>query len=150
MRNKLKQIGQLAKIALFFTLFSVNLYLACLYLKPIPETEYVSGMFLGVFILQLLFSFLFIISDLWLHNNTIRMIAVIILVVAGLTNFGYYLYSIGHIEHILYDKNGKRIPFESFMGIFWLTQSCVFIYLLLAIGISHLIRRIKLLTKQEI
>lgn len=55
LRNKLKQIGQLAKIILFFTLFSVNIYLSCIYLRSIPELEYISGMFLGVFILQLFF-----------------------------------------------------------------------------------------------
>lgn len=77
LRNKLKQIGQLAKIILFFTLFSVNIYLSCIYLRTIPESEYISGMFLGVFILQLFVSFLFIITDLWLHSNAIRMIAVI-------------------------------------------------------------------------
>ena len=59
LRNKLKQIGQLAKIILFFTLFSVNIYLSCIYLRAIPESEYISGMFLGVFILQLFVSFLY-------------------------------------------------------------------------------------------
>ncbi len=126
LRNKLKQISQLAKIILFFILFSVNIYLSCIYLRSIPESEYISGMFLGIFILQLFVSFLFIITDLWLHNNAIRMIAVIILATTSLFSFGY-----------IYCTNSKPIASD----IFILMQGCAFIYLLLAIVISHLIKK---------
>ena len=132
LRNKLKQIGQLAKIILFFILFSVNIYLSCIYLRSIPESEYISGMFLGIFILQLFVSFLFIITDLWLHNNAIRMIAIITLATTSLFSFGY-----------IYCTNSKPIASD----IFILMQGCAFIYLLLAIVISHLIKK-ALLTRK--
>lgn len=126
LRNKLKQIGQLVTIILFFTAFSVNIYLSCFYLKSIPKSEYISGMFLGVFILQLFVSFVFIITDLWLHCNAIRIMAVIMLVATCLFSFGYIYYT-----------NSKPIAPD----IFILMQGCVFIYLFLSMVISHLVKK---------
>lgn len=92
-RHRLKQINRLAKVISFFTLLGVNIYLSCSYLKSIPESEYVSGMFLGVFILQLFVSILFVLTDLWLHSNVIRIIAVIMLAATCLFCLGYICYT---------------------------------------------------------
>ena len=62
-RHRLKQINRLAKVISFFTLLGVNIYLSCSYLKSIPESEYVPGMFLGVFILQLFVSISFMVAQ---------------------------------------------------------------------------------------
>ncbi|MCC8170980.1 MAG: hypothetical protein LIP00_04160 [Parabacteroides sp.] len=125
------QIGRFVKTALFFVLLSVNIHLACIYLTPVSATREVSGMFLGVFLLQLLHSFLFILSDLWLHDNKIRMIAVVLLALAGLAGAGY-----------LYGGNGKLVSYQNSFGMFWLALSGLFVYLLLAIRISYFIKRL--------
>ena len=131
-RHRLKQINRLAKVISFFTLLGVNIYLSCSYLKSIPESEYVSGMFLGVFILQLFVSILFVLTDLWLHSNVIRIIAVIMSAATCLFCLGYICYT-----------NSNPIAFD----IFLLMQGCVCIYLMIAVVISLLIK--KLLTRKD-
>lgn len=131
------------KTVLFFVLLSVNLYLDYLYLKEvqvIPETEYMEGKMLGVFLLQLFFSFWFVLSDLWLHNNKIRMIAIVILVIVNVAGLGYYLCCAEYGLNV-YDANNNAVSVASCFYLFWLFQSCLFIYLLLAMGVSCFIRK---------
>ena len=116
-RHRLKQINRLAKVISFFTLLGVNIYLSCSYLKSIPESEYVS---------------LFVLTDLWLHSNVIRIIAVIMLAATCLFCLGYICYT-----------NSNPIAFD----IFLLMQGCVCIYLMIAVVISLLIK--KLLTRKD-
>ena len=134
MHSKKEQIRQFVRIVIFFTLFGANLYLNCQYLKVIHETEHMSGMMLGVFLLQLPCFLLFIITDLWLHNYKSRLTAIIVLVVTT-TGAGYYLYYAESGRLQVHDIN------EDFLYLFGLFQSCLFIYLLLATGISHFIKR---------
>jgi hypothetical protein len=135
MHSKKEQIRQFVRIVIFFTLFGANLYLNCQYLKVIHETEHMSGMMLGVFLLQLPCFLLFIITDLWLHNYKSRLTAIIVLVATTLAGMGYYLYYAESGRLQVHDIN------EDFLYLFGLFQSCLFIYLLLATGISHFIKR---------
>ena len=134
MHSKKEQIRQFVRIVIFFTLFGANLYLNCQYLKVIHETEHMSGMMLGVFLLQLPCFLLFIITDLWLHNYKSRLTAIIVLVATTLAGMGYYLY---------YAESGRLQVHDTdkdFLYLFELFQSLLFIHLLLATGISCFIK----------
>lgn len=134
MHSKSEQIRKFVRIVIFFTLFGANLYLNCQYLKVIHETEHVSGMMLGVFLMQLPCFLLFIIADLWLHNYKSRLAAIIVLVTTTLAGMGYYLCYAESSRLQVYDTN------EDFLYLFGLFQSLLFIYLLLATGISCFIK----------
>lgn len=135
MHSKSQQIWQFVRIVIFFTLFGANLHLNWQYLKVIHETEYMSGMMLGVFILQLPCFLLFIIADLWLNNSKSRLTAIIVVLATTLAGAGYYLYYAESGRLQVYDTN------EDFFYLFGLFQSFLFIYLFLAIGISYFIKR---------
>lgn len=135
MHSKSQQIWQFVRIVIFFTLFGANLHLNWQYLKVIHETEHMSGMMLGVFILQLPFFLLFIIADLWLNNCKSRLTAIIVVLATTLAGTGYYMYCDEPSRLQVYDTN------EGFLYLFGLFQSILFIYLLLAAGISYFIKR---------
>ena len=137
MRSKSELIWLFVKTIIFFTLLGVNLDLNCQYLKVIHETEDASGMMLGVFILQLPCYLLFFMADLWLHNYKSRMAAILVLAATTLAGTGYYYMYCDEPSRLqVYDTN------EGFLYLFGLFQSILFIYLLLAAGISYFIKRI--------
>ena len=73
-------------------------------------------MFLGVFILQLFVSILFVLTDLWLHSNVIRIIAVIMLAATCL--------SVSYTHLDVYKRQVDAEPYPVHDGQFIFLQEC--------------------------
>lgn len=96
------------------------------------------------------FSVLFIGSDLWLHHKISRLIALSILALAYLMSFEYYLFC-DEYRFVVHQGSSGKI-FLADIGKFheyWFYQGLLVTYLLLTIGVSHLLRRKKLLTNRD-
>lgn len=94
-------------------------------------------------------SILFILCDVWLHHRKIRLIALGVLALAYVMSFEYYLFcqEYGLIIYLYTEK--IILPSTHDFSIYWISQGLSAVYLLAAIGVSHLIRRKKLYTKQN-
>lgn len=92
---------------------------------------------------------LFVPSDLWLHHQTSRFIALGILAFAWLMSVEYYWFC-DEYRLIIHQNSNDKISLASEYQFhqYWLYQGIVASYLLLGIGVSHLLRRKGLLTKQ--
>jgi len=92
----------------------------------------------------------FIGSDLWLHHKISRLIALSILALAYLMSFEYYLFC-DEYRFVVHQGSSGKI-FLADIGKFheyWFYQGLLVAYLLLTIGVSHLLRRKKLLTNRD-
>lgn len=119
----------------------------CRYYKSLIRTGWhfsLASMYWAVF------SVLFIGSDLWLHHKISRLIALSILALAYLMSFEYYLFC-DEYRFVVHQGSSGKI-FLADIGKFheyWFYQGLLVAYLLLTIGVSHLLRRKKLLTNRD-
>jgi hypothetical protein len=93
---------------------------------------------------------LFVGSDLWLHHKISRWIALTLIALAYLMSFEYYCFC-DEYRLIIHINSNEKIILASVADFYqyWFCQGLLAGYLLLATGVSHLIRRKKLLTKHE-
>jgi hypothetical protein len=87
---------------------------------------------------------------LWLHHKISRLIALSILALAYLMSFEYYLFC-DEYRFVVHQGSSGKI-FLADIGKFheyWFYQGLLVAYLLLTIGVSHLLRRKKLLTNRD-
>ena len=138
---------QIIKIILYYLLLVSTLYAGVSIISPLYGTGWhfsLASMYWAVF------SVLFIGSDLWLHHKISRLIALSILALAYLMSFEYYLFCDEYRSVVHQGSSGKI--FLADIGKFhkyWFYQGLLVAYLLLTIGVSHLLRRKKLLTNRD-
>ena len=138
---------KIIKIILYYLLLASTLYTGVGIISPLYGTGWhfsLASMYWAVF------SVLFIGSDLWLHHKISRLIALSILALAYLMSFEYYLFC-DEYRLVVHQGSSEKI-FLADIGKFhkyWFYQGLLVAYLLLAIGVSHLLRRKKLLTNRD-
>ena len=138
---------KIIKIILYYLLLASTLYAGVGIISPLYETGWhfsLASMYWAVF------SVLFIGSDLWLHHKISRLIALSILALAYLMSFEYYLFC-DEYRFVVHQGSSEKI-FLADIGKFhkyWFYQGLLVAYLLWAIGVSHLLRREKLLTNRD-
>ena len=138
---------KIIKIILYYLLLASTLYTGVGIISPLYGTGWhfsLASMYWAVF------SVLFIGGDLWLHHKISRLIALSILALAYLMSFEYYLFCDEYRSVVHQGSSGKI--FLADIGKFheyWFYQGLLVAYLLMAIGISHLLRRKKLLTNRD-
>ena len=96
---------------------------------------------------------LFVICDIVLHKITLRVISTIILLCFNIWSYTYY-FKIEELKEywngVRYSPNDAYLPpdIDNFIFV-WLANQVLVFYLLLAIGISHLLQRKKTLAKHD-
>ena len=96
---------------------------------------------------------LFVIWDIVLHKITLRVISTIILLCFNIWSYTYY-FKIEELKEywdgVRYSPNDAYLPpnIDNFIFV-WLANQVLVLYLLLAIGISHLLQRKKTLAKHD-
>ena len=98
---------------------------------------------------------LFVIWDIVLHKITLRVISTIILLCFNIWSYTYY-FKIEELKEqfkILHDRQKEKVAYlthniDNFIFV-WLANQVLVLYLLLAIGISHLLQRKKTLAKHD-
>lgn len=130
---------RIIKMILFYLLLASILYVGTGFISPSDGRGFSIASLCWVF-----FSTLFIGSDLWLHHKRSRLIALALLVLACLMSFEYYWFC-EEYRLTLYINSNERICLASADNFYqyWFCQSLLAGYLLLAIGVSHLLGRKK-------
>lgn len=136
------------KMILFYLLFAGVLFISYTFVSPSHGERFpassLATIYWGCAML------LFVPSDLWLHHQTSRFIALGILVLAWLMSVEYYWFCDEYRLIIHLNSNDKiSLASEYQFHEYWLYQSIVASYLLLGVGVSHLLRRKELLTKRD-
>lgn len=138
---------KIIKIILYYLLLVSTLYAGVGIISPLYGTGWhfsLASLYWAVF------SVLFIGSDLWLHHKILRLIALSVLALAYLMSFEYYLFC-DEYRFVVHQGSSGKI-FLADIGKFheyWFYQGLLVTYLLLTIGVSHLLRRKKLLTNRD-
>ncbi len=138
---------KIIKMILFYLLLASTLYVGADFISPTYGTGWYYSL---TSIYWVAFSMLFVGSDLWLRHKISRLTALAILVLAYLMSFEYYLFC-DEYRLIIHLNSNEKICLADADDFYqyWFCQGLLVVYLLLAIGVSHLLRRKKLLTKQD-
>lgn len=136
------------KMILFYLLFAGVLFVSYAFVAPSHGERFpASSLATAYWGCAML---LFVPSDLWLHHKTSRLIALGILALAWLMSVEYYWFC-DEYRLIIHQNSNDKICLASEYQFhqYWLYQGVVASYLLLGIGVSHLLRRKELLTKRD-
>ena len=138
---------KIIKMILFYLLLGSTLYVGTGFISP----SYGTGWYFSITsIYWAIFSTLFVGSDLWLHHKISRWIALTLIALAYLMSFEYYCFC-DEYRLIIHINSNEKIILASATDFYqyWFCHGLLAGYLLLATGVSHIIRRKKLLTKHE-
>lgn len=132
------------KMISFYLLLASILYVGTGFISPSDGRGFSIASLCWAF-----FFMLFVGSDLWLHHKISRLIALALLALAYLMSFEYYWFC-EEYRLTLHINSNERICLASADNFYqyWFCQSLLVCYLLLAIEVSNLLIRKKLLTKQ--
>ncbi len=146
--NNTERNMKMVKMILFYLLFAGVLFVSYAFVAPSHGERFpassLATIYWGCAML------LFVPSDLWLHHQTSRFIALGILVLAWLMSVEYYWFC-DEYRLIIHQNSNDKISLASEYQFhqYWLYQSIVASYLLLGVGVSHLLRRKELLMKRD-
>ncbi|MCM0295910.1 hypothetical protein J8K95_14610 [Bacteroides fragilis] len=133
---------KIVKMILFYSLFATVLYIGCAFVAP-SHGERFSASSLAPFYWGCAM-ILFVPSDLWLHHNLSRFVALGVLALAGLMSLEYYWFCDEYRLIIHLNSNDKISLADKYnFHRYWIHLGIVAGYLLSAAGVSHLIKRKK-------
>lgn len=139
------------KVILFFISLGITLYMSyyfiCVQYGTGPSYDW--SMYF-IFWFWVLSAVLFILCDLWLHHRIVRLTALGVLALVYLMSFEYYLFCEEYGHTIFQCTEKISLPSINDFSFYWSLQGLLVVYLLLAIGVSHLIRRRKKLLAKQI
>lgn len=130
------------KMILFFILLGLTLYTShvfiCVHYGTGPSYDWSIPVYA---LYWCIYAVLFILSDLWLHHRKARLIALGVLALVYLLSFEYYLFC-EEYGYLIFQYTDKIIlPYSSSFSFYWSLQGSLAGYLLLAMGVSHLLKK---------